>query len=313
MKIPQALDTASPCFSFEFFPPRSEDGMAQLMETIARLGRLRPAFVSVTYGAGGSTRARTLELVVRFKRELGIEAMAHLTCVGSSRDELREILDRLAGAGIENIMALRGDPPKGAREFRPPADGLAHASDLIALIADGYDFGLGGACYPEGHPESPDLDSDLSNVVRKVGAGAQFLITQAFFDNAHFFAFVERARAAGIGVPIIPGIMPITDLRVMNRIMELDPRTTVPEPLRLEIERRADNPEAVVELGVAYATLQCEELLRRGAPGVHFYTLNRSPATSAILAALQIARPWLKAPAGAGATALRSPAPAAPR
>jgi methylenetetrahydrofolate reductase (NADPH) len=292
MKIAQALNDRHPCFSFEFFPPRNEEGMAQLMETIARLRLLSPTFVSVTYGAGGSTRARTLDLVTRFKSELGIETMAHLTCVGSSRGELRETLDRLAGAGIENIMALRGDPPRGARTFEPVPDGLTHATDLIELIAADYDLGIGGACYPEGHPESPDLEHDLANVVRKVAAGAQFLVTQAFFDNAHYFAFLERAREAGITVPIIPGIMPITDLRVMNRIMELDPRTTIPDALRREIERRADNPEAVVELGVAYATLQCEGLLRGGAPGVHFYTLNRSPATSAILAALQIARPW---------------------
>ncbi|MDQ3703312.1 MAG: methylenetetrahydrofolate reductase [NAD(P)H] [Chloroflexota bacterium] len=295
MKIAETLARVYPCFSFEFFPPKNDEGMVQLMDTIGRLRRLEPAFVSVTYGAGGSSRERTLELVTRFKAELGIEAMAHLTCVGASRTELRETLDRLAGGGVENIMALRGDPPKGSREFRATADGFAHATDLIDLIATNYDLGIGGACYPEGHPESTTLDDDLRYVVQKVEAGAQFLITQAFFDNIHYFAFVERARAAGISVPIIPGIMPITDVRVMNRIMELDPRTTVPDSLRREIVRRADNPVAVVELGVAYATLQCEELLRCGAPGIHFYTLNRSPATSAILAALQVTQPWLNA------------------
>ena len=303
MKISEALRTTFPCFSFEFFPPRNDDGTAQLVETVGRLRLLGPTFVSVTYGAGGSTRQRTLELVSRFKAEFGIEAMAHLTCVGSSRDDLHATLDRLADAGIENIMALRGDPPKGAAEFGPAPDGLAHASDLIALITGGYTFDVGGACYPEGHPESPDLEHDLEWVARKVEAGARFLVSQAFFDNLHYFAFVERARARGITVPIIPGIMPITDLRVMRRIMELDPRTTIPAALKAEIERRADNPEAVVELGVAYATLQCEELLRCGAPGVHFYTLNRSPATSAILAALQVTQPWLNA---------RTPAPAMP-
>ncbi|HEX2033199.1 MAG TPA: methylenetetrahydrofolate reductase [NAD(P)H] [Chloroflexota bacterium] len=294
MKITTTLSRTGPCFSFEFFPPRNDEGMAQLMETIANLRRLEPSFVSVTYGAGGSSRERTLELVSRFKAELGIEAMAHLTCVGASRQELQQTLDRLAASGVENIMALRGDPPRGQTRFVPVADGLAHATDLIELIASRYDFGIGAACYPEGHPESPTLEHDLAYVTRKVQLGAQFLITQAFFDNIHYFTFVERARAVGIEVPIIPGIMPITDLRVMNRIMELDPRTTVPDALRREIVRRADNPEAVVELGVAYATLQCEELLRGGAPGIHFYTLNRSPATSAILAALQISQPWLK-------------------
>ena len=301
MKISEALRTTFPSFSFEFFPPRNDDGTAQLVETVGRLRAHGPTFVSVTYGAGGSTRQRTLDLVSRFKRDFDVEAMAHLTCVGSSISELRTTLDRLEQAGVENIMALRGDAPKGSTEFVPAADGLAHANELIALIASNYSFDVGGACYPEGHPESPDLEHDLEWVVRKVEAGAKFLVSQAFFENIHYFAFVERARARGIGVPIIPGIMPITDLRVMRRIMELDPRTTIPASLRSEIERRADNPEAVVELGVAYATLQCEELLRCGAPGIHFYTLNRSPATSAIVAALQITQPWMNA---------RPPAPA---
>ena len=301
MKISEALRTTFPSFSFEFFPPRNDDGTNQLVETVGRLRAHGPTFVSVTYGAGGSTRQRTLDLVSRFKRDFGVEAMAHLTCVGSSIADLRTTLDRLEEAGVENIMALRGDAPKGASEFVPAPDGLAHANDLIALITDNYSFDVGGACYPEGHPESPDVEHDLEWVVRKVEAGAKFLVSQAFFENAHYFAYVERARAKGIGVPIIPGIMPITDLRVMRRIMELDPRTTIPASLRSEIERRADNPEAVVELGVAYATLQCEELLRCGAPGIHFYTLNRSPATSAIVAALQITQPWMNA---------RPPAPA---
>ncbi|MGH2371111.1 MAG: methylenetetrahydrofolate reductase, partial [Chloroflexota bacterium] len=198
MKIAETLPHTYPCFSFEFFPPRNDEGMAQLMETVGRLRRLEPTFVSVTYGAGGSTRSRTLDLVTRFKAELGIEAMAHLTCVGSSRTDLRETLDRLAASGIENIMALRGDAPRGAKAFVPAPDGLAHGSDLIELIRSGYDFSVGGACYPEGHPESPTLEHDLGYVARKVQAGAQFLITQAFFDNLHYFAFVERARAAGI-------------------------------------------------------------------------------------------------------------------
>jgi methylenetetrahydrofolate reductase (NADPH) len=304
MKISEALRSTFPCFSFEFFPPRNDEGTAQLVETVGRLRQLGPTFVSVTYGAGGSTRQRTIELVSRFKSEFGVEAMAHLTCVGSSRDDLNATLDRLGAAGIENVMALRGDPPKGASEFVPAADGLAHATDLIALITARFPFDVGAACYPEGHSESPDLEHDLEWVARKVEAGAKFLVSQAFFDNLHYFAFVERARARGITVPIIPGIMPITDLRVMRRIMELDPRTTIPAALKSEIERRAENPEAVVELGVAYATLQCEELLRCGAPGVHFYTLNRSPATSAILSALQVTQPWLNA---------RTPAPALTR
>jgi len=301
MKISEALRSTFPCFSFEFFPPRNDDGTAQLVETVSRLRSLGPTFISVTYGAGGSTRQRTIDLVTRFKRDFGVEAMAHLTCVGSSRNDLHATLDHLAQSGVENIMALRGDPPKGATEFVPDPNGPAHATDLIELITSTYTFDVGAACYPEGHSESPDLDHDLEYVHQKVRNGARFLISQAFFDNLHYFAFVERARSRGITVPIIPGIMPITDLRVMRRIMELDPRTTIPARLKSEIEGRADNPEAVVELGVAYSTLQCEELLRCGAPGIHFYTLNRSPATSAILSALQIMQPWLNA---------RVPAPA---
>jgi methylenetetrahydrofolate reductase (NADPH) len=301
MKISDALRSTFPCFSFEFFPPRNEEGTAQLVATVGKLKQLSPTFVSVTYGAGGSTRQRTIDLVTRFKQDFGVEAMAHLTCVGSTRDDLRGTLDHLASKGVENIMALRGDPPKGATEFVPVPGGPAHATDLISLITSSYSFDVGAACYPEGHPESPDLDHDLGYVHQKVLAGARFLVTQAFFENIHYFAFVERARSRGIEVPIVPGIMPITDLRVMRRIMELDPRTTIPESLKRDIERRADNPEAVVELGVAYATLQCEELLRCGAPGIHFYTLNRSPATSAIVSALQIVQPWLNA---------RTPSPA---
>lgn len=295
MKISDALRSTFPCFSFEFFPPRNEEGTALLVDTVAKLKQHSPTFVSVTYGAGGSTRQRTIDLVTRFKRDFGVEAMAHLTCVGSSRDDLRATLNYLAEKGVENIMALRGDPPRGATTFVPAPDGLAHASDLIELITSSYSFDVGAACYPEAHPESPDLGHDLAYVKQKVGAGAKFLVTQAFFENIHYFAFVERAREIGIEVPIVPGIMPITDVRVMRRIMELDPRTTIPATLRREIEQRADNPEAVVELGVAYATLQCEELLRCGAPGIHFYTLNRSPATSAIVAALRIVQPWLNA------------------
>jgi methylenetetrahydrofolate reductase (NADPH) len=305
MKISQALSSTFPCFSFEFFPPKTDKSMAELMETIGRLRRLEPTFVSVTYGAGGGTRQRTLELVQRFKSELGIEAMAHLTCVGTSRDQLREVLDSLAEAGVENIMALRGDPPRGAIDFVPAPDGLAHGSDLIKFISSRYDFCVGGACYPEGHYESgsgrrADLDKDVQYALLKQENGAAFLITQMFFDNIYYFSFVERARHAGVTVPIVPGIMPITNVDQIPRFASLS-GATIPESLQRELRQRADNPEAVVELGVAYAALQCEELLRCGAPGIHFYTLNRSPATSAIMAAIRLVEPWLNA---------RLPAPA---
>jgi methylenetetrahydrofolate reductase (NADPH) len=273
--------------------------MEQLMDTIARLRHLAPTYVSITYGAGGSTRARTIELVSRFRKELGIETMAHLTCVGSSQSELRDILDHLQDEGIENIMALRGDPPRGAKDFKPAPDGFAHASQLIAFIRERYHFAIGGACYPEGHFEGAsgkraDLDADVQHLVTKVNAGADFLVTQLFYENVHYFRFVERARAAGISVPILPGIMPITNFDQIPRIAKLS-GSSIPQALLDELERRSDSPEAMMELGVAYTTLQCEELLRHGAPGIHFYTLNRSPATSAILTALRLMQPWASA------------------
>ena len=293
MRIADALRSGQPLFSFEFFPPKTDDGMAQLMKTIGKLRRLGPTFVSVTYGAGGSSRGRTVELVTQFKSELGIEAMAHVTCVGHSRAELREVLDRLADNGIENVLALRGDPPRGSTQFEPAPDGFAHASELTAFVRRHYSFCVGGACYPEKHPEAVSFDADLDALKQKVEAGSEFLITQMFLENAHYFAFVERARAAGIDVPIIPGILPITHADQIPRFTGLS-GSTIPESLAEEYRRRSEDPVASQEFGVAYSSLQCEELLRCGAPGVHFITMNRSPATNAILAALQVARPWTK-------------------
>lgn len=295
MKIAGALQQTYPCFSFEFFAPHTSEGVPAVLETVSRLRRHNPLFVSVTYSPGEFRRRRTINMVTRIKRDLGIEAMAHLTCVGSSRVELRQKLDLLAASGIENVLALRGDVPRGETEFVAPVDGFAHASELTGFIASEYDFCIGGACYPEVHPDSATWEEDLTNLVKKVEAGAQFLVTQLFYENAHYFRFVERARAAGITVPIIPGIMPITDAGFVNRIATMDPRTTVPQRLQEELIHRADNPEAVLELGVAYTTLQCEALIRGGAPGIHFFTLNRSPATSAIVASLQVSRPWERA------------------
>src|SRR4051812_8692112 len=212
MRIVDALSGATPVFSFEFFPPKTDQGVDNLFATIAALRDLEPAFVSVTYGAGGSTRERTLDMVTRIRRETGIEAMAHLTCVGATREELSEVLDHLADAGVENVLALRGDPPRGELDFRPTPGGLEHGCDLVELARDLRRFCVGAACYPEGHVEAADLVSDLANLRRKVDAGADFLITQLFFSNDAYFQFVARARAAGIDTPIIPGIMPITNL-----------------------------------------------------------------------------------------------------
>jgi methylenetetrahydrofolate reductase (NADPH) len=291
MRIIDAYGSGTPAFSFEFFPPKTEQGVTNLFETVSALRDLEPAFVSVTYGAGGSTRELTLELVARIRREAGIEAMAHLTCVGATREELSETLDRLSEAGIENVLALRGDPPRGETEFTPTPGGLSFGSDLADLARERGTFCVGGACYPEGHVEAADLVSDLAHLRRKVDAGAEFLITQLFFSNDAYFSFVARARAAGIDVPIVPGIMPITNLEQIERFTAMC-GACIPDRLRRELTVRADQPDAVADYGVAYATLQCADLLAHGAPGIHFYTLNRSPATRAILSALRALTPW---------------------
>ena len=291
MRIADALTRTFPCFSFEFFAPPTGEQVPELMETVGRLRELEPTFVSVTYSLSEIRRRRTISLVTRIKSELGIEAMAHLTCVGSTKGEIQEKLDRLKANGIENVIALRGDPPREEGKFRPHPGGFANSTELVAHVrAQG--FCVAGGCYPQIHPDSATLDEDLEHLAEKVDAGAEFLITQLFFENQHYFAFVERARAAGIRVPIIPGLMPITDAKMIFSIAAMDPRITMPEALRRELTRRQEDPKAVLELGVAHATLQCEELLRCGVPGIHFYTLNRSPATSAIVAALRIKEPW---------------------
>jgi methylenetetrahydrofolate reductase (NADPH) len=287
MHIKDRLAAREVCFSFEFFPPKTDEGVDALFKTLADLTYLDPGFVSVTYGAGGSTRDRTVGIVTRIKRATGIEPMAHLTCAGHSRSELSSVLGVLRDAGIENVLALRGDPPKGESRFQPAADGLSYASDLVAFIRkEGFAFSVGGAAYPEGHVECSSRDTDLLNLKRKVECGADFLITQIFFDNAFYFDFVERARKAGIGVPIIPGIMPITNLEQVERFTRMC-GATVPMRLALELDRRREDPEAVLQLGVAHATVQCMELLNRGVRHLHFYTLNRSPATRMIVSALK--------------------------
>ncbi len=294
MRIDDILaDAEEPVFSFEFFPPKTEEGERNLRTTLEDLKAFEPDFVSVTYGAGGSTRGRTIGLTKWIKQELGIEAMAHLTCVDASTDDLRSVLDDISAAGIENVLALRGDPPRGETEWRPHPSGLHHSAELVSLIRERYPVSVGAACFPEGHLEAPDLAHDIGYLREKVEAGASFLITQLFFDSERYFSFVEEARAAGIDVPILPGIMPVTDLRQIKTITGMC-GATLPAPLLEALEWRAEDPTAVLELGVAYATLQCAELLARGAPGIHFYTLNRSPATRAILSALKLLKPWVR-------------------
>jgi methylenetetrahydrofolate reductase (NADPH) len=289
-----ARERGEPVFSFEFFPPKTDDGVRALFDTVEALRPLAPAFVSVTYGAGGSTRQRTLELVKRLKRESEVEAMAHVTCVGASRDELAQLLDEIASAGIQNVLALRGDPPRGATTFEPHPQGFRYASELVAFVRSDrgrWPFCVGAAAYPEGHVETRDLARDLRNLKAKVDAGVDFLLTQLFFENARYFRFVERARAAGIEAPIVPGLMPLTNVEQIERFTAMC-GASIPQLLRAAMEVRRADPDSARELGVAYASLQAADLLRRGAPGVHFYTLNRSPSTRAILAAMRASEPW---------------------
>jgi methylenetetrahydrofolate reductase (NADPH) len=283
-----------PVFSFEFYPPKTDEGEHSLRHALEALRELEPDFASVTYGAGGSTRDRTFAITSWLKSELGIEAMAHLTCVGASRDELVESLDQLAGAGIENVLALRGDPPLGESTWQPHPGGLSYSSELIELIGERHpSLCIGAACFPEVHLEASDPLSDLNYTKVKVDRGASFLITQLFFDNERYFRFVDAARFAGIEVPILPGIMPITNVGQITRITSMC-GAAIPADLLAALEQRAEDPESVAELGVAYATLQAADLLARGAPGIHFYTLNRSPATRAIVSALKLQTPWVR-------------------
>jgi methylenetetrahydrofolate reductase (NADPH) len=294
MRIDEILSAGTPVFSFEFFPPKTEAGEQNLYAALSELKPLEPSFVSVTYGAGGSTRSKTIEIVKRIREDFGLEVMAHFTCVGATVDELRDTLDEMRAAGIDNVLALRGDPPAGEEAWTKTEGGLEYSRELVELIGGDYPFAIGAACFPETHIHADSPESDLSYLGEKVQAGVDFLITQLFFDNDFYFDFVRRARGAGIGVPIIPGIMPITQVGQIERMAKMC-GSEIPAGLRAELHAREEHPEAVLDFGVAYATLQCSELLAAGAPGIHFYTLNRSPATRAILSALKLARPWERA------------------
>ena len=294
MRIDERISaTAEPSFSFEFFPPKTEDGARNLEEAMTALSTMDPTFVSVTYGAGGTAgqKLKTVDIVSRMKADFGLEAMAHFTCVDATVDELRATLDLMRDRGVENVLALRGDPPQGQDEWTATEGGLRYSRELIEMIRDEYDFAIGAACFPETHIHATDAESDLRYTKEKVDAGAQFLITQLFFDNRFYYDYVARAREIGIEVPIIPGIMPITSAGQIRRITSMC-GSCIPDRLQQELELRADDPRAATDLGVAYATLQCADLLANGAPGIHFYTLNRSPATRAILSALRTLSPW---------------------
>lgn len=275
-----------PLRSLEFFPPKDEAGVETLRQTAAALKRISPDFVSVTYGAGGSTRERTAQVSQLLRTEIGFTVMPHLTCVGHTREELNGVADRLHGDGYRNIMTLRGDPPKGQAEFVPYQDGLRYGSDLVALLkARHADFCLGVGGYPEKHPEAPSLETDLDNLKRKVDAGASFVTTQLFFDNAVYYRFVEKCRARGIGLPIVPGIMPVLSLKQIKRFTEMC-GATLPDKLIKRLEAAGDHPEIVEAVGNDWAVTQIRDLLARGAPGYHLYIMNRAKSALALAAGL---------------------------
>lgn len=280
------LASGEPVFSFEFFPPRTDEGERQLWSAISDLAPLDPTFVSVTYGAGGSTQDRTLRITSRILNETDMDAVAHLTCVGATEAQLHETLVRYQLAGITNLLAIRGDPAGGpGTPWTPTPGGLAHADELVRLALRTGDFTVGVAAFPEGHPESPDLESDAAVLAAKQRAGARFAITQFFFRAEDYFALVDRAAEHGVTMPILPGIMPVTDVRQIERFAQLS-GAAFPRDLADRFHAVAEDRGAVVELGIDVATELSEKLLAGGAPGLHFYTLNRSTATREVFSRL---------------------------
>lgn len=280
-----------PVISFEVFPPKTAAAEAKFKKTLRKLSGLDPSFMTCTYGAGGSTRKRTLEIASWINHEIGLHCASHLTCVGASRTELRGTLARIREAGAENIVALRGDPPRSAGGFEPPPDGLAHGNELVSFIraeerANGHRFGVAVAGYPETHPETPDPDTDIQNLKRKVDAGADLVITQLFFDNDDFFDFVERARGAGIDVPIVPGLMPIQSAHQIKRVVSMC-GATIPDDLRQALDQAGEDEEAVHEIGTRHCVGQARGLLARGVPGIHFYVLNSFRQIASIMKQLE--------------------------
>ena len=274
--------------SFEFFPPRTEEGIPGVFRSIDRLKKFSPDFISVTYGAGGSTRSYTERIVLHAKEENDLVVMAHLTCVGQTREQVNAVLERYENAGIQNVIALRGDPPQGETVFVPEEDGFAHATDLIAHTKANFDFGIAGACYPEAHTESPNIAQDIEYAKMKVDLGADFLITQLFYDNHDFYRFIDSARAAGIMVPILPGILPVLSASQIRRITSLC-GAKIPPELDRKLDQYADDDKAVREIGIEYAAEQVRDLWANDVAGVHFYVLNRSYSVSKILTNLGLA------------------------
>lgn len=290
-RIKERFYRREPTFSLEFFPPKNEKGEEALREALAELAPLDPTFVSVTYGAGGSTRERTKEIVCSLKQDYGLTAMAHVTCIGHTLAEVRGLLEDYAQAGVSDILALRGDPPRGDTEWKLVFGGPEHAIDVVRMAKAMGAFSIGVAGFPEKHPEAHDLDSDLHYLLAKVQAGADFVVTQLFFDNDAYFNFVSRARRLGITVPIIPGIMPITRAGQIERFTAMC-NCWIPDRLARHIAQCGDDENRVQEIGLAYCSAQCADLLRRGAPGIHFYTLNKSRACQTVYAALNALGLW---------------------
>jgi methylenetetrahydrofolate reductase (NADPH) len=284
--ISELFAQSRPLRSLEFFPPKDEAGVEILRGTAAALRRMNPDFVSVTYGAGGTTRDRTAQVSEIMRREFGYTVMPHLTCVGHTRADLTEIADRIHAGGFRNIMALRGDPPKGETTFTPFHDGLRYAGDLVALLKSRHaDFCLGVGGYPEKQPEAPSAAADLAHLKRKVDAGAAFVTTQLFFDNAAYYRFVDRCRAAGITVPIVPGIMPVLSLKQVQRFTTMC-GAALPQKLLTRLEVAAENTEVVETIGIDWALTQIRDLLAQGAPGYHIYIMNRAKGALTLAAGL---------------------------
>lgn len=293
MKISEFYKKKEPTISFEFFPPKTPEGERKLFQTVADLKSLHPSFVSVTYGAMGNTQTNTLRIVEEIKHKIGLEVAAHLTCVAHSRGEIERILAALQEKKIENIVALRGDPPQGETQFKAPPEGFHYASELVRFIRQhprfGKAFDLSVAGYPEGHPECKDKQKDLEYLKRKVDEGADGVVTQLFFNNDRYFDFVARARKTGIKVPIVPGIMPITHGPQIKKFSRMC-GAQIPQEIHEAIARFGEDQISITKFGIEYATRQCRELLLGGAPGLHFYTLNQSLATRQIYANLDLVR-----------------------
>ncbi len=272
-----------PVFSFEFFPPKTDEGLKKLMSTVQDMKSLNPGFISVTYGAGGSTKDKTMDICQDIQNHFSIVSACHFTCVGADKSEILNSMHSIKSRGIDNVIALRGDPPKGEGKFVQTPGGFAHATELIQFIRkEGFDFGIGGGCYPEKHPESPTLQDDIRFLKLKSDAGAEFLITQLFFSNSVFQRFIHLAENAGIKVPIVPGIMPITSFSQIERFRALAD-CHIPEDLILELTEVKDDPEKFLKKSLSFTVKQCRELITMGVKGIHFYTLNQSTATVEIL------------------------------